>query len=157
MKKKILLLLLFKLGFSLKTLGQEVWTIGPMLHYNFGGEKRHFSWAIELAYWNVKNVPYSIDGGIEFSKKRTRFYSEVQTGIGVAGLSVGPVLEINKVERKVHLGIQTTFWMNYFIGVDYRYRRIDKTHFNCAGAYGKLPFATKDMESSNGSSHHDWD
>ena len=122
--------MLFIVSFNFKTFGQEVWTIGPMLHYNFGGEKNHFSWAIELAYWNVKNVPYSIDGGIEFNKKRIRLYSEVQTGIGVAGLSVGPVLEINKAERKAHLGYQTTFWVNYFIGVDYRYRRIDKTNFN---------------------------
>lgn len=149
--------MLFILSFNFKTFGQEVWTIGPMLHYNFGGEKRHFSWAIELAYWNVKNVPYSIDGGIEFSKKRIRLYSEVQTGIGVTGLSVGPVLEINKAEHKAHLGFQTTFWVNYFIGVDYRYRRIDKTNFNCIGTYGKLPFATKDMKSSNSNSYHDWD
>jgi hypothetical protein len=157
MKKIILLLMLFTLSFNFNTFGQEVWTIGPMLHYNFGGEKRHFSWAIELAYWNVKNVPYSIDGGIEFSKKRIRLYSEVQTGIAVTGLSVGPVLEINKAEHKVHLGFQTTFWVNYFIGVDYRYRRIDKTNFNCVGTYGKLPFATEDMKSSNGNSYHDWD
>src|SRR4051812_16341014 len=110
MKRIIPLLMLFTLSFSFKTFGQEVWTIGPMLHYNLGGEKRHFSWAIELAYWNVKNVPYSIDGGIEFNKKRIRFYSEVQTGIGVTGLSIGPVLEINKVEHTARLGFQTTFW-----------------------------------------------
>jgi hypothetical protein len=157
MKKVILLLILLKLSFNLNAFGQKVWMIGPMLHYNFGGEKRHFSWAIEIAYWNVKNAPYSIDGGIEFSKKRTRFYSEVQTGIGITGLSVGPVLEINKAEHNAHLGFQTTFWLNYFIGVDYRYRRIDKNNFNCIGTYGKLPFATKDMKSSNGSSYHDWD
>ena len=104
-----------------------------------------------------KNVPYSIDGGIEFNKKRIRLYSGVQTGIAVAGLSVGPVLEINKAERKAHLGYQTTFWVNYFIGVDYRYRRIDKTNFNCVGTYGKIPFATKDMKSSNDDSYHDYD
>ena len=157
MKKVIVLLILFTLSFKVKTFGQEVWTIGPMLHYNFGGEKRHFSWAIELAYWNIKNVPYSVDAGIEFSKKRIRLYGEVQTGIGVTGISIGPVLEINKAERKAHLGYQTTFWLNYFIGVDYRYRRIDKTNFNCVGTYGKLPVATKNMKSSNGSNYHDWD
>ena len=157
MKKVIVLLILFTLCFKVKTFGQEVWTIGPMLHYNFGGEKRHFSWAIELAYWNIKNVPYSVDGGIEFSKKRIRLYGEAQTGIGVTGISIGPVLEINKAERKAHLGYQTTFWLNYFIGVDYRYRRIDKTSFNCVGTYGKLPVATKNMKSSNGSNYHDWD
>ena len=48
MKKIIMILMLFVLSFNFKTFGQEVWTIGPMLHYNFGGEKNHFSWAIEL-------------------------------------------------------------------------------------------------------------
>ena len=159
MKKTLIpLLIVFTSTFNLKTFGQEVWMIGPMLHYNFGKEKNHFSWAIELAYWNVKKFPYSVDAGLEFSKKRTRLYSEVQTGIGVAGLSVGPVLEFNKVEKKLRLGYQTTFWLNYFIGVDYRYRRIDKTNFNCAGIYGKLPIGTKDMESSDGDSRdYDWD
>jgi hypothetical protein len=157
MKRIILLFLLFFFSFNFKTSAQEVWTFGPMLHYNFGGEKRHFSWAFELAYWNVKSFPYSIDGGIEFSKKRTRLYGEVQTGIGITGLSVGPVLEYNKEERKLRLGYQTTFWMNYYIGLDYRYRRIDKTSFNCIGVYGKLPIATKDMESSESNNHYDWD
>ncbi len=157
MRIKAIIILYYLLSLNFKTFGQEVWTIGPMLHYNFGGEKRHFSWAIELAYWNIKNVPYSIDGGIEFSKKRIRLYSEVQTGIGVTGVSVGPVLEINKVERNVHLGFQTTLWLNYFIGLDYRYRRIDKTNFNCIGAYGKIPFSTKGMESSNSNNYSDWD
>lgn len=157
MKRLIVLSVFFLLSFSFKTFSQEVWTIGPMLHYNFGGEKRHFSWAVELAYWNIKNVPYSFDAGIEFGKKRVRIYGEAQTGIGVTGLSVGPVLEINKAEHKAHLGFQTTFWVNYFVGVDYRYRRIDKTNFNCIGTYAKLPFATKDMKSSKGGNYHDWD
>lgn len=157
MKRLILLSSIFILSFSFKAFAQEVWTIGPMLHYNFGGEKRHFSWAVELAYWNIKNVPYSFDAGIEFGKKRVRIYGEAQTGIGVTGLSVGPVLEINKAEHKAHLGFQTTLWVNYFVGVDYRYRRIDKTNFNCIGTYAKLPFATKDMKSSKGGNYHDWD
>jgi len=157
MKRILLILVLFTLSFSFKTLAQSVWTIGPMLHYNFGGEKRHFSFAVELAYWNIKNVPYSIDGGIEFSKKRFRLYSEVQTGVGVAGISLGPVFEFNKVEREAHLGFQATGWVNYFVGLDYRYRRIDKTNFHCVGTYAKLPFATKDMDSSDGNSSSDFD
>lgn len=135
---------------------QSLWTIGPMFHYNFGGEKRHFSFAIETAYWNLKNFYYSIDGGIEFGKKRIRFYSEAQTGVGVVGISCGPVLEINRAEGKVRLGVQSTVWANYFIGLDYRYRRIDKTNFHCIGLYGKVPFETRDMKSSNSSSSG-WD
>jgi hypothetical protein len=158
--KRIILLLIVLVSFNVKTFGQSVWMIGPMIHYNFAKEKRHFSFGVEAAYWNIKNVPYSIDGGVEFSKERTRFYSEMQTGIGVTGVAVGPVLEINKVEHKAHLGFQTTLWVNYFVGIDYRYRRIDKTNFNCIGTYAKLPIATKDMGSSSGNSHHsyhDWD
>ena len=156
MKRTILILALFLLSFNLKTFGQSVWTIGPMIHYNFGGEKRHFSWAVEVAYWNIKNIPYSFDGAIEFSKKRIRIYSEVQTGVGAAGVSLGPVLEINKEEHKAHLGFQTTVWANYFLGLDYRYRRIDKTNFHCIGTYAKVPFGRKDWKSSDGNGHSDW-
>ncbi|MBN8695731.1 MAG: hypothetical protein J0L87_04305 [Bacteroidetes bacterium] len=156
--KKTILFSIIILSISSKMLGQSVWTIGPMFHYNFGGEKRHFSFAIETAYWNIKNFPYSIDAGIEFGKKRVRLYSELQTGFGIAGISAGPVLEINKAERKAHLGIQSTVWMNYFIGLDYRYRRIDKTNFYCVGTYGKIPFATKDWDSNSSSGRdYDWD
>lgn len=157
MKKLIFIIILFVLKCNTVLQSQTVWTIGPMIHYNFGGEKRHFSWAVELAYWNIKNVPYSFDGGLEFSKKRFRIYGEVQTGIGVTGVACGPVLEINKAERKAHIGIQASVWANYFLGFDYRYRRIDKTNFNCIGTYLKVPFATKDMKSSSGSNYHDWD
>jgi len=157
MKKIILLLFTITLTFHFKATAQTVWTIGPMLHYSFGGEKRHFSFAMELAYWNIKNVPYSFDGGIEFSKKRTRIYCEAQTGIGFTGVSVGPVIEYNKEEHKLRAGYQMTAWLNYFLGFDYRYRRIDKTNFNCIGTYAKLPFATKDMKSSNGKNYGGWD
>lgn len=156
MKRIIVFTLLITLNFNFKTFGQSFWTIGPMFHYNFGGEKRHFSFAIETAYWNIKNVPYSIDGGLEFGKKRFRLYSEVQTGIGVFGISCGPALEINTAEGKAHLGFQTTIWGNYFLGFDYRFRKIDKTKFHCIGIYGKVPFATQDMNSSGNSSHHHW-
>lgn len=155
--KRIILIVVIFISFNLKTFGQEVWTIGPMIHYSFGGDKRHFSWAIELAYWNIKDVPYSFDAAVEFSKKRFRIYSEVQTGVGAAGVSIGPVLEINKEERKAHLGFQTTVWANYFIGLDYRYRRIDKTNFHCIGTYGKIPFGRKDWKSSDGNGSSGWD
>ncbi len=157
MKRIKLLTILVVLISHFKYISQSVWTAGPMLHYSFGGEKRHFSFAFEVAYWNFKNVPYSFDGGIEFSKKRTCLYCEAQTGIGFTGVSAGPVIEYNKEERKLRAGYQATFWMNYFLGFDYRYRRIDKTHFNCIGTYGKLPVATKDMKSSNGNNYHSWD
>lgn len=150
-------LFLFIVSLHSTCLAQEVWTIGPMIHYSFGGEKRHFSYGIEGAYWNLKHFYYSYDAGIELSKKRVRIYGEVQTGIGVTGISAGPVIEYNKEERKLRAGFQTTAWANYFLGFDYRYRRIDKTNFHCVGTYLKVPFATKDMKSSSAGNHYDWD
>jgi hypothetical protein len=111
---------------KLNAFSQEVWTIGPMLHFNFGGEKRTTSFAIEAAYWNIKSFPYSLNFAIEFDKGKIRVYSEAQTGIGVTGISLGPVIEFNARESKVRMGIQGTCWANYILGLDYRIRFIDK-------------------------------
>src|SRR5687768_5554084 len=92
---RILFTIFFLVTIKLNAVAQEIWTIGPMLHLNFGREKPTVSFAIEAAYWNVRKVPYSVDLGIEFDRRKTtRFYSELQTGIGVAGVSVGPVLQV---------------------------------------------------------------
>jgi hypothetical protein len=42
MKRIILIIALLVFSFGFKAVGQSVWTIGPMLHYNFGGEKKTF-------------------------------------------------------------------------------------------------------------------
>lgn len=52
MKRIKLLTILVVLISHFKSISQSVWTAGPMLHYSFGGEKRHFSFAFEVAYWN---------------------------------------------------------------------------------------------------------
>ena len=139
-------------------LAQEVWTIGPMLHWNFGGEKRSPSFSIEAAYWNIKAFPHSVDFGIEFDRGKLRLYTEAQTGIGVTGISLGPVVEFNFTEGKVRAGAQGSCWLNYFLGIDYRLRFIDKKKFNCVGIYGKLPFATSGLETDgDGFDWDDWD
>ena len=80
---------------NLNAFAQEIWTIGPMLQVNFGRGKPTVSFAIEAAYWNVKGMPYSVDFGIEFDRRKTtRFYTELQTGIGIAGVSAGPILQV---------------------------------------------------------------
>ncbi|MBI5541011.1 MAG: hypothetical protein HY951_13180 [Bacteroidia bacterium] len=148
-----LLIVTAKVGFS-----QKVWTIGPMFHVNFGGEKIRGSFALEVAYWNLEHFPYSFDGGIEFESKKIRFYSEIQTGILVAGLSVGPLLQINTNEGSAHFGIQTSVWANYFIGFDYRKRWVNKEKLNCFGVYAKLPVAHSGFSESNSNSNYDsWD
>lgn len=135
---------------------QEVWTVGPMLHVNFGsGEKIRTSFAIEAAYWNLRNFYHSVDFALEFEKGKTRIYSEAQTGIGFTGISFGPVLEFHH-GHGVHLGVQATGWLNYYIGVDYRIRFIDKKRFHAIGVYGKLPVSTSGLD-SDGDSDWDWD
>lgn len=144
---------------NLNALAQEIWTVGPMLHLNFGRGKPTVSFALEGAYWNVANVPYSVDFGIEFDRRKTtRFYSELQTGIGVAGVSVGPVLQVGGGDG-AKLGLQGTGWINYYIGLDYRMRFFRDQKHHSGGIYAKLPVATTglDHDGDSGGDWGDWD
>jgi hypothetical protein len=77
---------------------------------------------------------------LNLKKKRIRLYGEVQTGIGVAGISAGPVIEIQTDTPSIKLGYQASIWGNYYLGFDFRYRRIGKKSFYCPGTYLKIPF-----------------
>ena len=162
MKKKLFFIIFLFFWVCRVGVSQEVWTIGPMLHINFGGERTNVSYAIECAYWNLKHFFYGVDGGIEFGGKRIRIYSEMQTGFLLAGLSAGPLLEINTNEGTTHLGFQSTVWANFFLGLDYRFRYVDKTKYNCVGFYLKVPIADSDgpagsflnTSNANGSESH---
>jgi hypothetical protein len=146
------LITLFVFSFMLSS-AQEFWTIGPMLKINFGGEKKWtVSYALEGAYWNVSAFPHSADVGLEFEKGKFRIYSEAQTGIGVAGLSAGPVLQFGS---GIKLGWQGSLWVNYYLGADYRIRFIEKERYHCVGLYAKVPFSTN-ASGSDGDSG-DWD
>ena len=140
-------------------LAQEIWTIGPMFHINFGGEKRSTAFSVEASYWNITHFIYSVDVGLEVERGKLRLYSEGQTGIGVTGISLGPVVEFNFPESKTRLGVQGSCWINYIFGVDYRMRFIDHQKFNYIGFYGKVPMATSGLdEGGDGStSYDDWD
>ena len=144
---------------KLNALAQEVWTVGPMLHVNFGREKPTVSFAMEVAYWNISNFPHSVDFGIEFDRRKTtRFYSELQTGIGLAGVSAGPVLQVGGGDG-AKLGLQGTAWINYYIGVDYRMRFFRGQKHRAVGIYAKLPVVTTgfDDDAGGGNSWDDWD
>jgi hypothetical protein len=138
---------------------QEIWTIGPMLHVNFGGEKRSTSFSIEAAYWNINKFIYSVDFAVEFGRGRMFLYSEAQTGIGVTGISMGPVVEFNFSENATRLGVQGSCWINYIVGVDYRMRFIDHKKLQYIGFYAKLPIATTGLDDDGGGSTSldDWD
>ncbi len=153
MKTKILFFaMLTFLTFNVlkKAYSQDVWTVGPMLHINFGDKQVKASFAIEAAYWNFYFIPYSLDAGIEFEKQKIRVYSEFQTGIGLAGGSIGPVFEFNTKEIIVKGGIQASLWANYFIGFDLRYRRIGGKEFIAPGVYAKLPVYFYDKDDPDG-------
>lgn len=134
----------FSLFICFNSMSQTIWTFGPMLHVNFGGERTNASFGFELAYWNFSHFPYSYDFGTDFSKKRIRLYSECQTGFGLAGIAAGPVLEIQTDKPAIKLGLQTSIWGNYYLGFDLRFRFIDKKTFFCPGTYFKFGVRARD-------------
>lgn len=154
MKKTALFFLLFiAMAAVLNAQKPQVWMIGPMLHFNFSEKKMHTSFGVELAYWNYEKFPYSIDGGIEFEKGKFRFYTEGQTGIGLLGISMGPVMEYRKEIKNMHLGFQGSVWANYFGGIDLRYRAVGGTSVFSPGLYFKLPLGLGDSDGD----FDDWD
>ena len=155
---KTLIIITFLFFVNWNAQAQEIWTAGPMLHVNFGRGKPTVSFAIEVAYWNVTKFPHSVDFGIEFDRRKTtRFYSELQTGIGVTGVSAGPVLQVGGGDG-AKLGLQGTGWINYYIGLDYRMRFFRGQKHHSAGFYAKLPVATTGLDDGHsGDSFDDWD
>ena len=114
--------------------------IGPMVHYNINTEKNKFSFSLEGSAWFfIKDFPLppSIDVGIEFERKKFRLYSELQTG-SLIGMSIGPVLEIS--DKEPTFGVQSSLWASFFAGVDFRYRRINKSNYYAPGMFFKAPF-----------------
>lgn len=138
-----------------KALSQDsqVWMFGPMLHLNIGDKKVRTSFALELSYWDYEHFPYSFDWGIEMEKKKVRFYTEAQTGIGIAGISSGPVLEIH-VGEGLKAGMQGSFWINYILGVDVRFRKTGGVSYICPGTYFKIPLG---YDGDTGDDDWDWD
>jgi hypothetical protein len=157
-KRIPIVILLVLLSVSINA--QEVWMAGPTFHVNFGNKQIKLSYGFEVSYWNIIGFPYSVDGGIEFSRKRMALYSEAQTGIGLTGVSFGPVLNIGKSEG-VKLGVQGSCWINYFLGFDFRIRYINGTYYQCPGSYIKLPLNYKvvsdELDKYNSQHHHDDD
>jgi hypothetical protein len=130
-----------------------------MLHLNIGDDKLRCSWGLEFAYWNFSHFPWSVDMAVEFEKQKIRLYSEAQTGLGLAGLALGPVMEIQTNEKAVKLGLQTSVWGNYYWGFDLRGRFIGGKKFFCPGTYLKAGFAAYDengnmVHSSSHTYHH---
>lgn len=146
--------LILILGIDSYSQEQQVWMLGPMLHMNFSNKEKHTSFGLELAYWNYDHFPYSFDGGIEFEKKKIRLYSEAQTGLGLLGVSLGPVMELRTNEQKLKAGIQGSVWANYFGGIDIRFREVGGTSSFSPGVYFKIPVIYGEGSDDE---HHSWD
>lgn len=149
--KKLLLLSVFSLSLIFAQ-RRQVYMIGPMVHFNIGEGKVRTSWGLEMSYWNYEGFPYSVDFGLEFEKRKFRFYSEAQTGIGLMGVAIGPVAEVNYDEKSFKVGLQTSLWMNYFLGLNLRYRRVGKQNYFAPGTYFKIPFGYDRDENNNSNS-----
>ncbi|MBI2967569.1 MAG: hypothetical protein HYY40_07125 [Bacteroidetes bacterium] len=155
MKKRILLPVIFFCHAISFGQSNQAWMFGPMLHVNFGGGKIKPSFALEVSWWNYHGFPYSFDFAIELEKQKLRFYAEGQTGIGLAGLSAGPLVEYNSGDKTFSGGFQGSLWANYFFGIDVRMRGSGGQFFFCPGAYLKLPGAIFSPNEDGDS--NDWD
>lgn len=150
------LLLLITLVTSNKTISQHALSIGPMFHVNIGGGKATTGYGFEVAYWNYEEFPYSVDLGFEYEKKKFRLYAEAQTGIAFTGVSAGPFLEFS-AQQPIQAGLQGSFWINYFLGVDCRFRIKKGQDYIAPGLYAKLPFAVGPRDTDDSSDSHDFD
>jgi len=139
-KKRLACTLVFALVFFKVNFSQYAILIGPTIHFNIGAIY-HTSLGIEASWWNLKHVPYGFDLGVEFEKSNIRVYTEGQTGVYLAGFAAGPVMQFNSDSSSVKLGLQGSFWANFFLGTDVRVRHIDGHNTFCPGIYFKLPVA----------------
>jgi hypothetical protein len=139
----------------LQSKAQGVYTIGPMLHFNIGDKPMRTSFGIEFAYWNIDHTPYGFDVGFDCQKGKFRLYSEMQTGIGVMGMSSGPFIEFRK-DALANLGLQGSVWANYILGMDLRFRFSKGQDYFAPGIYAKYLWM-KGQDDDNHHSYHDWD
>ena len=126
-------LLLYSSLFFTLTVKSQVVTFGPTIHWNFSDIHTEVSAGLECALWYGYQ---SIDFGFDISKLGSVIYTEYQTGEVFVGLSVGPCLYINN--KTAELGIQGSGWLNYFAGVDLRFRKTKSVQTISPGLYFKI-------------------
>ena len=66
--------------------------------------------------------------GVDGGREGFRVYAEPQLGWVLAGLSLGPVLEVSSLGAPARWGIQGSGWINAVGGLDMRYRYVDGRH-----------------------------
>ncbi|WP_266203209.1 hypothetical protein [Pontibacter kalidii] len=156
--KNKLLLLVALLAFS-SAKAQDVFSVGPALHFNFGDKKPKVSWGVEASLWWFEDQ-FPVSGSLGFDRRKgsTVLYMQAQTGIGIAGVSAGPYLELRKEDVAV-LGLQTDYWVNYFAGLNYRVRYNGEGKQRALGIYVKAPmqFGLDDEDGEEDDWDWDWD
>lgn len=119
--------------------GDYIVMAGPMAHFRLGARGRA-AWSIglEASYWNARHFPVGTDAGIEYdSRGCARLYAEGEAGLAAAGAAFGPVVEVG---RGFRFGAQGSVWANYFLGADYRVRKVRSLPLEQAtGVYLKVP------------------
>ena len=126
-------LLFFSLLFFTLPVKSQVVTFGPTIHWNISAKNTEVSGGLECALWYGYQ---SVDFGFDISKSGGVIYTEYQTGLVFLGLSAGPCLYINN--QTAELGIQGSGWLNYYAGVDLRFRKTKSLQTTSPGLYFKI-------------------
>ena len=136
---------------------QDVFSVGPAIHFNFGDKKPKISWGVEASLWWFEDikVPVSANLGFDRRKGSTILYTQAQTGIGIIGVSAGPYFEFKKDEPTI-IGLQTDYWANYYLGLNYRVRYAKGESQKAFGLYLKAPIMFG-VEEDGDDSDWDWD
>ena len=137
------------------------WTVGPMLHYNWGKSGRGFSYGLEFAWWTRTDLAkpgYSekgedalagLDLGVELQGEMVRYYSEAQYGLitpsGYTGASVGPFLELGP-QTSTGFGLQGSIWNALVLGADMRMRVGTTGTAFSPGLFAKVGMCQTDCE-----------
>jgi len=141
-KTKLLIIILILISKTFALTVNSAFTLGPTLHWNFGGnQKGNWNIGMEIAYWQntVLKIPLSINAGFEYnSLLQWLVFSELQTGVVFFGASSGIIIQLPENED-IKFGYQVSAWANCFVGVDIRYRYIRNHSYLCPGIYAKLP------------------
>ncbi len=121
---KFILLILLLANFTAASKLTQFITFGPRISINYGNDC-NVSFGFETSYWIYEMYDYgsgygvSSNFGIEYYwGGRTDLYSELQAGVGLAGLSIGAFNTI--IGDSPGWGYQSTIWGMYFVGGDYR-------------------------------------
>jgi hypothetical protein len=123
MKKWLLLL-------AAHVFADGAFTVGPLINFHLESPLNN-SYGLEGSYWFLDGVspdgpsgiPWGVDLGFESSTQSFSVYSELQVGMGMYGVSVGPVYENSYLEPSAgYLSFQTSVWFNFYLGTAYRYK-----------------------------------